>query len=175
MPDPLTIPATWTVLPPTIALAADPLAKVSVVPIVSAAASHEQGPAVSAASTPARALSLGSGTPITPVELTKTSLASQPEMAGDLLHDLLDRLAPAIAGEGVAVAGVDDQRTALAALHLLAAEFDFGRAADIAREHAGDRGAGGELDIGEVAAIPILVMRARDAARHPGDFGEGRK
>src|SRR3546814_11468346 len=27
--------------------------------------------------------------------------------------------------------------------------------------------------MGEVAAIPCLVVRARDAARHPGDVGEG--
>ncbi len=78
IPDPLTMPATWTVRPSTMALEPEPLAKVSVVPIVSAAASHEQGSAVSAASTPARALSLGKGTPITPVELTKTSLGAQP-------------------------------------------------------------------------------------------------
>jgi hypothetical protein len=78
IPDPLTIPATWTVVSPTIALAPAPLGKVSVVQMVSAAASHEQGSAVSAASTPARALSFGSGTPMTPVELTKTSFWSQP-------------------------------------------------------------------------------------------------
>ncbi len=78
MPDPLTIPATWTAVPPTIALAVEPLAKVSVVQIVSAAASHEQGGAVSAAWTPVRALSFGKGTPMTPVELTKTSFCAQP-------------------------------------------------------------------------------------------------
>src|SRR3546814_19584885 len=64
-----------------------------------------------------------------------------------------------------------------AALHLLAAEFDLGRAADIAREHARDRRAGRQLDIGEVAAVPFLVARARDAERDPGDGrkgGEGR-
>src|SRR3546814_2364500 len=83
----------------------------------------------------------------------------------------------AIAGEGVAVTGIDDQRAARAALHLLAAEFDLGRAADIAREHARDRRAGRQLDIGEVAAVPFLVARARDAERDPGDGrkgGEGR-
>src|SRR3546814_2859335 len=35
------------------------------------------------------------------------------EMARDLRRDLLDRFAPAIAGEGVAVARVDDQRATL--------------------------------------------------------------
>src|SRR3546814_8512226 len=72
------------------------------------------------------------------------------EVARDLFHDLLDRLAPAIAGEGVAVARVDDQRAALAALDLLAAKLDLGRATDVAREHARDDRAGCELDIGEV-------------------------
>src|SRR3546814_2516235 len=93
-------------------------------------------------------------------------------MARDLRRDLLDRFAPAIAGEGVAVARVDDQRAALAALDLLAAKLDLGRATDVAREHARDGRAGCELDIGEVAAIPCLVVRARDAARHPGDVGD---
>ena len=78
IPEPLTIPATCTVRSPTIALALEPLAKVSVVPMVSAAACHEQGCEVSAAATPARALSLGKGTPMTPVELTNTSLCAQP-------------------------------------------------------------------------------------------------
>src|SRR3546814_5177545 len=70
---------------------------------------------------------------------------------------------------------LDDQRAAAAALHLLAAQFDLERAADIAREHARDRRAGRQLDIGQVAAIPFLVMCARDAARHPGDVGKGRE
>src|SRR3546814_6195137 len=85
-------------------------------------------------------------------DLDEDLLRRAAEMLGDLPHDLLDRLAPAIAGEGVAVTGIDDQRAARAALHLLAAEFDLGRAADIAREHARDRRAGRQLDIGEVAA-----------------------
>src|SRR3546814_19508133 len=58
-------------------------------------------------------------------------------------------------------------------LHLLAAEFDLGRAADIAREHPSDRGARRQFDIGQVTAIPILVARARDAKGDPGDGGEG--
>src|SRR3546814_17008387 len=56
------------------------------------------------------------------------------EMLGDLPHDLLDRLAPAIAGASVAVTGIDDQRAARAALHLLAAALDIGRAAATARD-----------------------------------------
>jgi hypothetical protein len=54
------------------AWATAPLGKVSVVPIVRAASSHEHGAAVGAAATPSRALSLGSGTPIT---ATRTDIA----------------------------------------------------------------------------------------------------
>jgi hypothetical protein len=81
MPLPLMMAEKVTVLPPTMAVAVAPLAKVSVVPMVLAASSHEQGAAVRALSTPAAALSLGSGTPITPVEETKTCSRGQPRWA----------------------------------------------------------------------------------------------
>src|SRR3546814_13561564 len=76
-------------------------------------------------------------------------------MARDLRRDLLDRFAPAIAGEGVAVARVDDQRATLAALDLFAAELDFGRSADVAPEDTRDGRARRALDIGEVAGVPL--------------------
>src|SRR3546814_16591975 len=57
------------------------------------------------------------------------------EMLRDLRPARLDRLASAIAGEGVAVARLDDNRAAAAALPLPAAQFHPGRAADIDRAH----------------------------------------
>ena len=81
MPLPLMMALSVTLTPPTIAVATAPLANVSVVPMVFAASSHEQGCASSAASIPARAFSLGSGTPITPVEETNTCSGGQPRCA----------------------------------------------------------------------------------------------
>jgi hypothetical protein len=81
MPDPLMIADSVTVVSPTMAVAVAPLAKVSVVPMVCAASSQVQGSASKAASIPARALSLGSGTPITPVEETNTCSRAQPRCA----------------------------------------------------------------------------------------------
>jgi hypothetical protein len=81
MPEPLMIALRVTVVSPITACAVAPLAKVSVVPMVFAASSQVQGWARSAASIPARALSLGSGTPITPVEDTKTCSRGQPRWA----------------------------------------------------------------------------------------------
>ena len=78
IPEPLMIPASSTRVSPIIALAPAPLAKVSVVPIALAASSQPQGAASIAAAIPARALSLGSGTPITPVEETNTCSRGQP-------------------------------------------------------------------------------------------------
>ena len=77
MPLPLIIPASSTFCWPIIADEDAPLVKVSVVPMALAASSQSQGCSCKAAATPSRALSLGRGTPITPVEETKTSLGSQ--------------------------------------------------------------------------------------------------
>ncbi len=73
MPDPLMMPTRLTVVPPIVALVVAPLAKVSVVPIASVASRQLASGASSAASMPASALSIGNGTPITPVEDTNTS------------------------------------------------------------------------------------------------------
>ncbi len=78
IPDPLMMPASVTVRPSTIAVVTAPLGKVSVVMIVAAASSHPHGRAAKAASSPASALSTGSGTPMTPVEATNTSEGLQP-------------------------------------------------------------------------------------------------
>ena len=78
MPLPLMMPASVTVLPSTTARVSAPLAKVSVVEMVSAAASQLHSGASNAAFSPASALSLGKGTPMTPVEETNTSLSAQP-------------------------------------------------------------------------------------------------
>src|SRR3546814_12413406 len=53
----------------------------------------------------------------------------------------------------------------LAVRNAFAAHLDLGRTADGARRHARDHGARNQFDIGQVAAIPILVLRASDAAR----------
>ncbi len=81
MPLPLTIPASATRVSPSIACAPAPLVKVSVVPIARAASSQLHGTAERTASTPARARSFGSGTPMTPVEDTNTVSAEQPSAA----------------------------------------------------------------------------------------------
>ena len=143
--------------------------------MVAAASSHEHSGASSAAATPAWALSLGSGTPITPVEETNTSLGSQLEVARDLRHDRLDRIAPAIAGEGVGIAGVDHQRPGLAEADLLTAQFDLARTAYVLGEHSGDRGPFCEFDIGQVAAAPVLVPGTRDVRRDAGNLRDGRE
>ena len=99
------------------------------------------------------------------------------EMLRDLGHDLLDRLAPAIAGEGVRVAGVDHQRARPAEPQPARGPARPRSSGHVLREHARDRGALGELDIGQVAAVPFLVPRARHAQRHAvdrGNRGKGR-
>jgi hypothetical protein len=68
----------------TIALAVEPFAKVSVVPIVFVASSQEQGSALNTASRPASALSFGKGTPITPVDETNMEPESHPRCAATL-------------------------------------------------------------------------------------------
>src|SRR3546814_1868464 len=80
MPDPLTMPVSVTARPSTIAVVTAVLMKVSVVMIAAAASFQPQGAAVKAASSPACALSIGSGTPITPVEATNTSEGLQPRV-----------------------------------------------------------------------------------------------
>ena len=78
IPLPLMKPASSTRVAPIIADAPAPLVKVSVVPIARAAVSQPQGSACSTAATPSRALSRGSGTPMTPVEDTKTCSSRHP-------------------------------------------------------------------------------------------------
>ena len=70
-----------TVLSPTMAVAVAPLGKVSVVPMVRAASSQPHSGEASAAVTPSRALSLGRGTPMTPVEETNTCSRGAPRCA----------------------------------------------------------------------------------------------
>ena len=94
-------------------------------------------------------------------------------MGRDLIHDLFDRLAPAIAGEGIGIARIDDQRPRAALLHIGAAQFDLGRAADVAREDARNGGVFVQLDIGQIAAVPFLVSRAGNAGRCAGNRGQG--
>jgi hypothetical protein len=94
-------------------------------------------------------------------------------VGGDLIHDRLDRLAPAIAGEGIGIARIDDERAGHALRHVLAAQFDLGRAADIAGEDPGHRRAFIEFHIRQVAAAPVLVSGAGHARGDPGNRGEG--
>ena len=86
-------------------------------------------------------------------------------MIGHLRHDLFDRLAPAIAGECVGIAGIDDQRTRLAQRHLFASEFHLARTAHVPGKDARNARTLDQFDIGQVAAVPILVASARDARR----------
>ena len=81
MPEPLMIPTTCTFVPPTIALAVAPFAKVSVVPMVLVASSQLQGSELNTRVSPANALSLGNGTPMTPVDDTNTALSEHPRCA----------------------------------------------------------------------------------------------
>ena len=80
MPEPLAMPAMTTSVPPIDVLRDDPLGKVSVVMMASAAAGQSSG--VSAATALGRQpvmQSTGSGSPITPVEARKTSRSAQPK------------------------------------------------------------------------------------------------
>ena len=85
-------------------------------------------------------LSRSSGSPITPVEARKISLGLAAVAARAAICAVnLRRVAAALAGEGVGVAGIDHQRARFAALQSGAAPFDRRRRAFRAREHAGDR------------------------------------
>ncbi len=82
MPEPLAMPLSVTVWPPISACRVAPLGKVSVVMIARAAAGQDSG-ARSRSSAPSAPIrrSSGSGSPITPVEATKTSVLRQPKSA----------------------------------------------------------------------------------------------
>ncbi len=89
--------------------------------------------------------------------------------------DRLDRLTPAPAGEGVGIARIDDQRPRAALLHRLAPQFDLGRGTGALGEDARDAGALGQLGKGQVAAVPRLVLRTRNAQRDARDGGQFRE
>ena len=98
-------------------------------------------------------------------------------MRSHLIHDLLHRLAPAIAGEGVGIASIDDERAGEALADIRAPQLHLGGAADVAGEHARHAGALCQFNIGDIAAAPVFIPGARDAGRDPGDGrkgGEGR-
>src|SRR5437016_5091293 len=84
MPAPLVQPAMRTVLPPTRQVAAAHFGRVSVVRIACANSRNERvepRPARATRGIAARILSAGKGTPITPVEHTKTSCGVMPSSA----------------------------------------------------------------------------------------------
>ncbi len=92
------------------------------------------------------------------------------------MHDLIDRLAAAVAGEGVRIAGIDDQCARMALAHLFAAQLDLARGAGGLGEDAGYGGPFGQFGEGQIGAVPLLVPGAGDAQRDAADlrqFGEG--
>src|SRR3546814_3424544 len=73
------------------------------------------------------------------------------EVRGGTRGDRLHRRPPAIAGEGVRIARIDDQRARRTECQRGAAPFDLGRGAFALRQHARDMGSGIERHEGEVA------------------------
>src|SRR3546814_19977319 len=89
-------------------------------------------------------------------------------------RDSLDSRAPAIAGEGIAVACIHHQRTRLAKRQGLTTPFHFGRRAFALSGYAGDASVLVQLHISEIAATQCLVTRLGPApgkARDPGPAG----
>ncbi|GBD28750.1 hypothetical protein HRbin31_00771 [bacterium HR31] len=72
IPAPLAIPPTVTCAPPTVVTAAEVLGKASVVRMASAAWSPDRDSDRAARGIPRRNASMGSGTPMTPVDATST-------------------------------------------------------------------------------------------------------
>ena len=123
-----------------------------------------------------------SGSPITPVDARKISEGLQPAVLAAICGGELGRGAAVLAGEGVGVAGIDDQRARLAGLHIGAAPFDRRRRAFRAREHAGHAGAcleQGQQHVGAAGIADAGGGRRQPHAvdcRHGGHVlgGEGR-
>ena len=76
----------------------------------------------------------------------------------------LNRLHTARTGKGIGIAGIDHQPAGLAAGQCLAAPFHLGRRAFALGQDTGDGCAVCQLDKGQVTAVPVLVLRTRDAA-----------
>src|SRR5690606_25878815 len=93
-----------------------------------------------------------------------------PEMPSDTRGDRFDRSATATAGKGVAVARVDHQGPRPTKHQCVPTPFDFRRWAFAGGGDASDGGAFIQRDEGEIAAIPILVLRAGHADGHAGDW-----
>ena len=87
----------------------------------------------------ARSGAPSSGSPITPVEAMKISLGLGADRLRRGFADMGDRARADAAGEGVGVAGIDDQRARLAAGEMRAAPIDRRRGTFRAREDARDR------------------------------------
>jgi hypothetical protein len=92
-------------------------------------------------------------------------------MGGNLRGYRVDGFTPAMAGKGIAVTGIDDQRARQPSFQIVAAQFNLGRAADIACRYPCYRRAFAQFDLSEIAAIPILVPSPRHALRHAANFG----
>ena len=176
MPAPLAMPLIVTGVAPSRTMAVATFGKVSVVMIALAASCQLPGAALAASSsiTPPNLLA-SSGSPITPVEARKTSDGLQPTASAASLAVSAVASRPDLAGEGIGIAGIDDQRARGAALELRAAPVDRRGRAFRAREHAGDRralveqreqhvGAPGVADAGGGGGEPHAVDR-----RHVGE------
>ena len=121
-------------------------------------------------------LDASSGSPITPVEARKISAGLQPCRLGGDFGGELGGGAPALAGEGIGVAGIDHQRARFAGLEMRAAPFDRRRRAFRAGEHAGHGGAGVEQRQQHVGAAGIADagLRRWRAARRRSPAGPAR-
>ena len=78
---------------------------------------------------------------------------------------------PAIAGKGIAVSGVDDQRPRTPLFQIVAAQLHLGRATQVACRYAGNGCSSVHFNIGQVATIPFLVTRPCHALFDAGDVG----
>ena len=175
IPLPLMKPASSTRVAPIIADAPAPLVKVSVVPIARAAASQPHGSACSTAATPSRALSRGSGTPMTPVEDTKTFRRGIPMLWRPAPRSASTASRPRWPVKALELPALTISARA-ALCYLFAAHLDLARSAGRFGENAGDRRPFGQFGEGQIGAVPLLVPGPRNAQRDPVDrrqFGEG--
>ncbi len=124
---------------------------------------------------PRRTCAGSSGSPITPVEARNTSLRPAADDLGHHARRQPRRFAPALAGEGVGIAGIDQQRPRLARGKRRLAPLDRRRRAFRPGEDAGDLGALVEEHEQHVAAVAVLDAGLGRGKAHPADRRQRRK